>query len=240
MMVDRDVSFERPSRAANQGDDGAQRERISGRATTAATRCCAMSLRCPCRRDRGHRRRRRQWPDRACRGAFGTAAAEPWRRHAERPGYPSLSPAGVREAGLAHVPGDRMVRGVDGNASIAANMHDGPAAPRRRGSAARCSTGRPPPAKSRQADQAVRHPRAGSRRHGASGFRAAISRRSCWPRIHQWRFDFLLIDQPTRGVDIGAQEAIHDEIMRQRENGVAILLISVQLDELLSSPTGSW
>jgi simple sugar transport system ATP-binding protein len=42
-----------------------------------------------------------------------------------------------------------------------------------------------------------------------------------------------LIDQPTRGVDIGAQEAIHDEIMRQREKGVAILLISVQLDELM-------
>ncbi|RUU51369.1 ATP-binding cassette domain-containing protein, partial [Mesorhizobium sp. M7A.T.Ca.TU.009.01.1.1] len=44
--------------------------------------------------------------------------------------------------------------------------------------------------------------------------------------------DFLLIDQPTRGVDIGAQEAIHDEIMRQRAAGRAILLISVQLDEL--------
>ena len=43
---------------------------------------------------------------------------------------------------------------------------------------------------------------------------------------------FLLIDQPTRGVDIGAQEAIHDEIMRQRADGGAILLISVQLDEL--------
>ena len=44
---------------------------------------------------------------------------------------------------------------------------------------------------------------------------------------------FLLIDQPTRGDDIGAQEAIHDEIMRQREKGVAIVLISVQLDELM-------
>jgi simple sugar transport system ATP-binding protein len=44
---------------------------------------------------------------------------------------------------------------------------------------------------------------------------------------------FLLVDQPTRGVDIGAQEAIHDEIMRQRAQGVAILLISVQRDELM-------
>lgn len=44
--------------------------------------------------------------------------------------------------------------------------------------------------------------------------------------------DMLLVDQPTRGVDIGAQEAIHDEIMRQRAEGRAILLISTQLDEL--------
>ena len=43
---------------------------------------------------------------------------------------------------------------------------------------------------------------------------------------------FLLIDQPTRGVDIGAMEGIHDEIMRQREAGAAILLISVQLEEI--------
>jgi simple sugar transport system ATP-binding protein len=45
---------------------------------------------------------------------------------------------------------------------------------------------------------------------------------------------FLLIDQPTRGVDIGATEAIHTEIMRQRADGRAILLISVQLDELIA------
>jgi ABC-type uncharacterized transport system ATPase subunit len=34
--------------------------------------------------------------------------------------------------------------------------------------------------------------------------------------------------------DIGATEAIHDEIMRQREAGRAVLLISVQLDELIA------
>jgi general nucleoside transport system ATP-binding protein len=44
---------------------------------------------------------------------------------------------------------------------------------------------------------------------------------------------FLLVDQPTRGVDIGATELIHDEIMRQRAKGAAILLMSVQLDECL-------
>ena len=43
---------------------------------------------------------------------------------------------------------------------------------------------------------------------------------------------FLLVDQPTRGVDIGAMDGIHAEIMRRRDAGAAILLISVQLDEI--------
>ncbi len=42
----------------------------------------------------------------------------------------------------------------------------------------------------------------------------------------------LLISQPTRGVDIGAIEFIHESIMKQRNNGCAILLISADLDEL--------
>ena len=44
----------------------------------------------------------------------------------------------------------------------------------------------------------------------------------------------LLIDQPTRGVDIGAMERIHDEIVTRRDAGAAILLISVQIDEILA------
>tara|TARA_B100000378_G_C17865734_1_gene350283 strand:- start:226 stop:681 length:456 start_codon:yes stop_codon:yes gene_type:complete len=43
-----------------------------------------------------------------------------------------------------------------------------------------------------------------------------------------------LVDQPTRGVDIGAMEGIHDEIIRKRDEGAAILLISVQIDEILA------
>ena len=43
----------------------------------------------------------------------------------------------------------------------------------------------------------------------------------------------LIAAQPTRGVDIGAIEKIHDELLRQRESGASILLISSELDELL-------
>ena len=44
----------------------------------------------------------------------------------------------------------------------------------------------------------------------------------------------LLVGQPTRGVDIGAIEFIHQRLLDMRNKGVAILLVSVELDEVLS------
>ncbi len=46
--------------------------------------------------------------------------------------------------------------------------------------------------------------------------------------------DLLLIGQPTRGVDIGAIEFIHQQIIALRDAGKAILLVSVELEEILS------
>jgi ABC-type uncharacterized transport system ATPase subunit len=45
--------------------------------------------------------------------------------------------------------------------------------------------------------------------------------------------DLLLVGQPTRGVDIGAIEFIHQQIVGLRDQGRAILLVSVELDEIL-------
>jgi simple sugar transport system ATP-binding protein len=42
----------------------------------------------------------------------------------------------------------------------------------------------------------------------------------------------LLVGQPTRGVDIGAIEFIHRRIIEMRDAGKAILLVSVELDEI--------
>ena len=39
---------------------------------------------------------------------------------------------------------------------------------------------------------------------------------------------------PTRGVDIGAIEFIHQRLIDMRDRGAAILLVSVELDEVLS------
>lgn len=44
--------------------------------------------------------------------------------------------------------------------------------------------------------------------------------------------DIIIVAQPTRGVDIGAIEYIHDKLLKLRDEGKAILLISADLDEV--------
>jgi ABC-type uncharacterized transport system ATPase subunit len=43
----------------------------------------------------------------------------------------------------------------------------------------------------------------------------------------------LVLDQPTRGLDVGSIEFIHRQTVRKRDAGTAILLVSAELDEIL-------
>ncbi len=49
-------------------------------------------------------------------------------------------------------------------------------------------------------------------------------------RNHQ----LLVAVQPTRGLDVGAIEFIHKEIVQERDNGKAILLVSLEIDEVMN------
>ncbi len=44
----------------------------------------------------------------------------------------------------------------------------------------------------------------------------------------------LIAAQPTRGIDVGSIEFIHQQIVAQRDRGVAVLVVSAELDEVLS------
>jgi ABC-type uncharacterized transport system ATPase subunit len=44
----------------------------------------------------------------------------------------------------------------------------------------------------------------------------------------------LIVAQPTRGVDVGSIEFIHKQIVAMRDAGIAVLLVSTELDEILS------
>ncbi|QBI21177.1 ABC transporter ATP-binding protein [Egibacter rhizosphaerae] len=43
----------------------------------------------------------------------------------------------------------------------------------------------------------------------------------------------LVVNQPTRGLDVGSVEFIHSQLVRRRDDGVAVLLVSAELDEVL-------
>ena len=44
----------------------------------------------------------------------------------------------------------------------------------------------------------------------------------------------LVASQPTRGLDVGAIEYVHRRLITERDEGRAILLVSLELDEVLS------
>ncbi|MGY6707162.1 MAG: ABC transporter ATP-binding protein [Rhizobiaceae bacterium] len=48
------------------------------------------------------------------------------------------------------------------------------------------------------------------------------------------RTPLVIAENPTWGVDIGAIEFIHDELVRMRDDGHAILLVSTEIDEILT------
>ncbi|MBV7274151.1 ABC transporter ATP-binding protein [Clostridium sp. PL3] len=46
--------------------------------------------------------------------------------------------------------------------------------------------------------------------------------------------ELLIASQPTRGVDVGAIEYIHKRLVQERDNGKAVLLVSLELDEIMA------
>lgn len=46
--------------------------------------------------------------------------------------------------------------------------------------------------------------------------------------------DLLIAAQPTRGLDVGAIEFIHSRLIEQRDKGKAVLLVSLELDEIMN------
>jgi ABC-type uncharacterized transport system ATPase subunit len=147
---------------------------------------------------------------------------------ADHPG----DPAEMRALGLAHVPEDRLrqgmvaafqasetaILGYQGERPFCRNyLLDGPAVGRH------C------------ADLMERfdvRPRAPTLR--SSSFSGGNQQKLVMAREMARKPRVLLVGQPTRGVDIGAIEFIHRELVKARDQGCAVLVVSVELDEILS------
>jgi ABC-type uncharacterized transport system ATPase subunit len=44
----------------------------------------------------------------------------------------------------------------------------------------------------------------------------------------------MIANQPTRGVDVGAIEFLHQRLVAERDNGTAVLIVSTELDEVVA------
>jgi ABC-type uncharacterized transport system ATPase subunit len=44
----------------------------------------------------------------------------------------------------------------------------------------------------------------------------------------------LIASQPTRGLDVGSIEYIHERLIEKRDEGTAVLIVSVELDEVFA------
>jgi simple sugar transport system ATP-binding protein len=144
----------------------------------------------------------------------------------------NASPRAVREAGVSHIPEDRLKHGVAPAASIRDNLamarqYRAPLSngwwlsPRRLTEYARALI----------AASDIRTPGdslPASSLSGGNMQKLVVARELAMePRL-------LIAAQPTRGVDIGAVEAIHRRIVEERDKGVAVLVISAELSEVMA------
>jgi simple sugar transport system ATP-binding protein len=142
------------------------------------------------------------------------------------------SPRDMRRLGLGHVPEDRhrmgLIMAFAARESAILGYHDeamyNGAIGLRRSAVAESF-------RRQAADYDIR-PRNGARQ--TSAFSGGNQQKIVLARELDRSPDLLLVGQPTRGVDIGAIEFIHRRLVALRDAGKALLLVSVELDEILA------
>lgn len=146
--------------------------------------------------------------------------------------YAHLTPRQVTELGVAHIPEDREKHGVVMPYSIADNMvlnqyHKRPFS---RGLLLNQEAINQQGAKLVEAYD-VRTPSpltAVGTLSGGNKQKVIVAREFSRP------VKLLIASQPTRGIDVGSIEFIHKQLVAQRDEGVAVLVVSAELDEVLS------
>ncbi len=144
----------------------------------------------------------------------------------------SASPNAIIDAGVGHVPEDRQHDGLIIDFPISDNLvldtFDRPPFARRlvRDMAAVRSA-----ASERAKAFDVRTP---SIELAASTLSGGNQQKVVVARAVSRRIPLLIASQPTRGLDVGSIEYIHERIVEERNRGVAVLIVSSELDEVLA------
>lgn len=142
-----------------------------------------------------------------------------------------MTPGQVRDLGLAHVPEDRLATGVSAPADITDNLVVGK---QRREQFSFFKLHMKKKSMRRYAEEMFEQ--YDIRGAGVDTAVGSLSGGNMQKVVVAREFSFdtpvLIIAQPTRGVDIGAMDFIHQQIIKKRNSGCAILLVSADLDEL--------
>ncbi|MDP3177451.1 MAG: ABC transporter ATP-binding protein, partial [Spirochaetaceae bacterium] len=139
----------------------------------------------------------------------------------------------IRRSGVAHVAEDRMTVG----AALPASIQDNLLADRYRSPAFSTRAGFiKTRAMEAEAAKIVRDfdVRCGSQRQQVASLSGGNMQKVVVGREFTADASILIVSQPTRGVDIGAIEFIHKRIIRMRDAGKAVLLVSSDLQEVMS------
>jgi simple sugar transport system ATP-binding protein len=141
-------------------------------------------------------------------------------------------PSAILDLGLGHIPEDRQLRGLVLEFSLAENLalHD---------------FDKPPDSRwgwlfprqlVRRARELLKQydVRGGGPQTRAAALSGGNQQKVVLAREIGREPTVLIAAQPTRGLDVGAIEFVHRQLVEARDNGKAVLLVSLELDEILS------
>jgi ABC-type uncharacterized transport system ATPase subunit len=143
-----------------------------------------------------------------------------------------MHPHAVHEAGISHIPEDREKHGLVSNYSIADNLvlNQFDQAPFAKGWIRDLNE----IAKNAIATVAKFDIRTPSAFNTAGSLSGGNKQKVVVARELSEELPVLVAAQPTRGVDVGSIEFIHNQLISARDKGAAVLLVSAELDEILS------
>jgi len=138
-----------------------------------------------------------------------------------------LSIKKIRNLGLCHIPEDRMKTGCDIKGSIFDNLIS---LDYKENSL--CGFLKTKELKKRSENEIVKYNIKGTTSTKVGALSGGNMQKVIVARELESNPSLIVADQPTRGVDIGAIEAIHKELIKQRDEGKAIVLVSADLAEV--------
>jgi simple sugar transport system ATP-binding protein len=138
----------------------------------------------------------------------------------------------ILERGVGYVPEDRQKNGLISDFSIAENLmlNGSFTKPFAKGLGIAFGT------RNRIADELVKEfdVRTTSAQTSAGKLSGGNQQKVVLARELSREVELLVVSQPTRGVDVGSVEFIHERLVEERNSGKAVLLISTELDEVLA------